>query len=439
MTETTARGATEAGGIDARTWDGGAEGFSRIEDAIQELQAGGMIIVVDDADRENEGDFVMAAEKVSPEAINFMATHGRGIICMPCEGARLDELRIPLMVAAKEGTHDTAFAVSIDAKGTTTTGTSAYDRSATIRAVCDPNTRAEDISMPGHVFPLRAHVGGVLKRAGHTEAAVDLARLAGLTPSGVICEIMHPDGTMARLPELHRVAEEHGLKIISIASLIEHRRKREKLVRKVAEAMIPTEFGGFRANAYESLVDGRVHVAMVLGEIGDGQRILVRVHSECLTGDVFRSLRCDCGTQLQTALGKVAEEGRGVVLYIRGHEGRAIGLTHKLRAYKLQESGKDTVEANMALGFAPDPRDYGIGAQILFDIGVRSMRLLTNNPSKRAGLEGYGLSIVERVPLETEPTEENMAYLQTKRAKLGHLLDNLGQPDPAAPVEGGVP
>jgi 3,4-dihydroxy 2-butanone 4-phosphate synthase/GTP cyclohydrolase II len=403
-----------------------SEGFASIEEAVEDLRTGRMVIVVDDAERENEGDFVMAAEKVTPDAINFMATHGRGIICMPCEGERLDELHIPLMVAAREGSLDTAFAVSIDARGATTTGTSAYDRAATIRAMCQPDTRPEDIQMPGHVFPLRAQQGGVLKRAGHTEAAVDLARFAGLFPAGVICEIMHPDGTMARLDELRRVAAEHGLNIISIADLIQHRRQREKLVRRVAEATIPTVYGRYKAHAYESLVDGRVHVAMVLGEVGDGDRILVRVHSECLTGDVFHSLRCDCGTQLGDALAKIGAEGRGVALYIRGHEGRAIGLTHKLRAYQLQESGRDTVEANEELGFAPDPRDYGIGAQILYDLGVRTMRLLTNNPSKRAGLEGYGLSIAERVPLQTKPTRENLSYLQTKREKLGHLLDDLG-------------
>ena len=411
------------------------EGFDRIEDAIEDIRAGRMVIVVDDADRENEGDFVMAAEKVTPDAINFMATHGRGIICMPCTPERLDELRIPLMVASREGSHETAFAVSIDAKGTTTTGTSAYDRATTIRAVCDPAVGPEDIHKPGHVFPLRAHPGGVLKRAGHTEAAVDLAVLAGLYPAGAICETMHPDGTMARLPELHRVAAEHGLRMVSIADLIQHRRRREKLVRLVAQASIPTVYGAFQTYAYESLVDGRVHLAMALGEIGDGERILVRVHSECLTGDVFHSLRCDCGTQLDDALGKIGAAGRGVVLYIRGHEGRAIGLTHKLRAYQLQEEGKDTVEANVELGFKADPRDYGIGAQILYDLGVRSMRLLTNNPSKRAGLEGYGLSIIERVPLETTPTKENLRYLRAKREKLGHLLDNLEGRDRAAAAD----
>ncbi|CAN5253452.1 bifunctional 3,4-dihydroxy-2-butanone-4-phosphate synthase/GTP cyclohydrolase II [soil metagenome] len=415
------------------------DGFASIEEALEDIRAGLMVIVVDDADRENEGDFVMAAEKVTPDAINFMATHGRGIICMPCEGTRLDELRIPLMVASEDGSLGTAFAVSVDARGSTTTGTSAYDRAVTIRAVCDPATRPEDIAMPGHVFPLRAHAGGVLRRAGHTEAAVDLARMAGLFPAGAICEIMHPDGSMARLDELRRVARDHGLRIISIADLIEHRRKREKLIRRVAEASIPTEFGPFKAHAFESLVDGRVHIAMVLGEVGDGEHILVRVHSECLTGDVFGSLRCDCGTQLRDALQSVRDVGRGVVLYIRGHEGRAIGLTHKLRAYQLQEAGRDTVEANEELGFAADPRDYGIGAQILYELGVRSMRLLTNNPAKRAGLEGYGLSIVERVPLDPRATSENLGYLRTKREKLGHLLDNLPEENlPAAEGEGGA-
>jgi 3,4-dihydroxy 2-butanone 4-phosphate synthase/GTP cyclohydrolase II len=319
----------------------------------------------------------------------------------------------------------TAFTISVDVRDGTTTGISAADRAATIRAIIDPDTRPEDLLRPGHVFPLRYREGGVLKRAGHTEASVDLARLAGLTPAGVLCEVVNEDGTMSRLPDLTTFTKQHGLKLISIADLIEYRRKREKLVLKVASATIPTEHGEFRSVAYESLVDGRVHVAMVLGEVGDGERILVRVHSECLTGDVFHSLRCDCGTQLDSALAQIGQEGRGVVLYIRGHEGRAIGLTHKLRAYQLQEAGRDTVEANVELGFPPDPRDYGIGAQILVDLGVRSMRLLTNNPSKRAGLEGYGLSIVERVPLETRPTVQNLEYLRAKREKLGHLLDNL--------------
>ena len=399
--------------------------FASIEEAVEDIRQGRIVIVVDDADRENEGDFVMAAEKVTPKAINFMATHGRGLICTPCEGKRLEELGIPMMVPSGQAGGETAFAVSVDVRGKTTTGTSAYDRAATVRSMAEAATRPEDIKMPGHVFPLRAREGGVLRRAGHTEASVDLAKLAGLFPAGVICEIMHADGTMARLPELVRVAREHGLRIISIADLIAYRRRGERLVDKVAEASIPTIYGEFRAFAYESTVDDGTHVAMVLGDVGAGGDILVRVHSECLTGDVFHSLRCDCGTQLDDALGKIGAAGRGVLLYIRGHEGRAIGLTHKLRAYQLQDQGRDTVEANEELGFPADPRDYGIGAQILYDVGVRSMRLLTNNPAKRAGLEGYGLSILERVPLQTRPTEHNLAYLKAKREKLGHLISNL--------------
>ena len=411
--------------------DGREPVFATIDEALADIRTGKMVIVVDDADRENEGDFIMAAEKATPESLNFMVTHGRGIVCMPMTQQRLDELRIPLMVSKNNESHGTAFAVSIDVQGRTTTGTSAFDRAATVRSIADPDLRPEDIRMPGHVFPLMAQQGGVLKRAGHTEATVDLARLAGLYPAGVLCEVLHPDGSMARLPELMRVAEEHRLKVILIADLIEHRRHREHLVLRTAEAQIPTEHGEFTAYTYESSVDGMVHVALVLGDVGDGQQILVRVHSECLTGDVFGSMRCDCGDQLHGALAQVGKEGRGVILYIRGHEGRAIGLTHKLRAYRLQEQGRDTVEANVELGFAADPREYGIGAQILVDLGVRSMRLLTNNPAKRAGLEGYGLSIVERVPLETRPTEENIGYLRTKREKLGHLLENL-EPEPEA-------
>ena len=401
--------------------------FAPVEAAVDDIREGRMVIVVDDADRENEGDLIVAAEKVTPESLAFMVRHTSGVVCMPVVGERLDELNIPLMVTDSTDTQRTAFTVSIDVIHGTTTGISAADRAATIRAVIEPQTTAADLMRPGHVFPLRYREGGVLKRAGHTEAAVDLSRLAGLYPAGVLCEIVNDDGGMARLPDLVRFAREHGMKIISIADLIEHRRHREQLVQRVADARIPTIYGEFRAFAYESQVDGRTHVAMVLGEIGDGKDVLVRVHSECLTGDVFHSLRCDCGTQLDDALGKVGAAGRGVILYIRGHEGRAIGLTHKLRAYELQEQGRDTVEANEELGFAADPRDYGIGAQILYDVGVREMRLMTNNPSKRAGLEGYGLSIVERVPLETKPTEENVAYLRAKREKLGHLLSELDE------------
>jgi 3,4-dihydroxy 2-butanone 4-phosphate synthase/GTP cyclohydrolase II len=400
--------------------------FATIEEALEELRAGRMLIVVDDADRENEGDFVMAAEFATPEAVNFMVTHGRGIVCLPTTGERLEELRIPLMVSKNNESHGTAFAVSIDILGRTTTGTSAYDRAATSRAVTDPTLSPNDVRMPGHVFPLRAVEGGVLRRAGHTEATVDLMRLAGLYPAGVLCEVLNEDGSMARLPELSAVAKRHGVKLISIADLIAYRRRTEHFVHEVASATVPTPVGSFRAVAYESELDGRVHVALVLGEIGDGEDVLVRVHSECLTGDVFGSLRCDCGDQLHAAMERVAAEGRGVVLYVRGHEGRAIGLAHKLRAYGLQEQGLDTVEANEELGFPADPRDYGVGAQILVDLGVRSMRLLTNNPAKRAGLEGYGLSIRERVPIEITANAENIAYLRAKREKLGHLLENLG-------------
>ncbi len=397
--------------------------FATIPEAVDEISRGRMVIVVDDADRENEGDLIMAAEKVTPEAIAFMVRYTSGVICMPVAGERLDELQIPLMVAANTDHQHTAFTVSIDARRDVTTGISAADRAATILTVLDGATRPEDLSRPGHVFPLRYREGGVLRRAGHTEASVDLARLAGLFPAGVLCETVNDDGTMARMPDLVRFSQEHGLKLISIADLIEYRRHREVLVKRVAEAAIPTEWGEFRAYAFESLVDDRTHVALVLGDIGDGEKVLTRVHSECLTGDVFGSLRCDCGRQLEQAMALVGDEGRGVILYVRGHEGRAIGLTHKLRAYELQDHGRDTVQANVELGFAPDQRDYGIGAQILADLGVRTMRLLTNNPDKRAGLEGYGLAIDERVPLRTDPTPQNVGYLRAKQEKMGHLLD----------------
>lgn len=397
--------------------------FASIPEAIDEIRKGRMVIVVDDADRENEGDLIMAAERVTPEAIAFIVRHTSGVICMPVIGERLDELEIPLMVAANTDTRRTAFTVSVDARIGVTTGISAADRARTIKAIIDPETEPGDLSRPGHVFPLRYRDGGVLKRAGHTEAAVDLARLAGLFPAGVLCETVNEDGTMARLPDLERFARAHDLKIISIADLIEHRRLNEVLVTKVAEANIPTRHGEFRSFAYESVTDGRTHVALVMGDIDDGQNVLTRVHSECLTGDVFGSLRCDCGGQLARAMELIGREGRGVILYVRGHEGRAIGITHKLRAYALQDRGRDTVEANLELGLPADQRDYGIGAQILYDLGVRSMRLLTNNPEKRAGLEGHGLAINERLPLQTDPTPQNVGYLRAKREKLGHLLD----------------
>jgi 3,4-dihydroxy 2-butanone 4-phosphate synthase / GTP cyclohydrolase II len=406
--------------------EGDAKVFASIPEAIEEIRGGRMVIVVDDADRENEGDLIMAAELVTPEAIAFIVRHTSGVICMPVIGERLDELEIPLMVAANTDTRRTAFTVSVDARYGVTTGISAADRARTIQAMIDPATQPADLSRPGHIFPLRYREGGVLKRAGHTEAAVDLARLAGLYPAGVLCETVNEDGTMARLPDLTLFARAHGLKLISIADLIGHRRQHEVLVAKVAEASIPTRYGDFRSVAYESTVDGRTHVALVKGDMGDGADVLTRVHSECLTGDVFGSLRCDCGEQLDRAMGLIGREGRGVILYVRGHEGRAIGITHKLRAYELQERGRDTVEANLELGFPADQRDYGIGAQILYELGVRSMRLLTNNPEKRAGLEGHGLVIKERLPLQTEPTPQNVGYLRAKREKLGHLLDLPG-------------
>ncbi len=398
--------------------------FSRIESAIKDIQNGRMVIVVDDADRENEGDLVLAAEKVTPEAINFMAAHGRGLICLPCDNQRLDELKIEDMTDNNTSNQETAFTVSIGAKEKITTGISAHDRAATIRAVVDEDTKPEDLSQPGHVFPLRARPGGVLKRAGHTEAAVDLSKLAGLKPVGVICEIMDKDGTMARLSSLEEFSKKHGLKIITIADLIKYRRRTEKLVRKVIEVKLPTKFGTFKALGYESKITNECHMALVKGDVSGKDNVLVRVHSECLTGDVFFSNRCDCGSQMSKALEMINEAGQGVFLYIIGQEGRGIGLINKLKAYKLQEEGQDTVEANKTLGFAPDLRDYGIGAQILADIGITSMRLMTNNPRKIVGLEGYGIEIKERVPIEIEPNSNNIRYLKTKKVKLAHILND---------------
>lgn len=397
--------------------------FASVDEAVKDVEAGKIIIVVDDEGRENEGDFVAAAEKITPETINFMAKHGRGLVCMPCMAERLDELRIPVMVSDNTSLHQTDFAVSIGAKGKITTGISARDRAITIKTVVDSKTKPEDISMPGHVFPLRAKEGGVLTRAGHTEAAVDLARLAGLFPAGAICEIMNEDGTMARLPQLEEVARRHNLKIVTVADLIEYRRRTEKLVKRVAEVELPTRFGDFKAVAYICILDQKTHVALVKGEVAGTKNVLVRVHSECLTGDVFKSLRCDCGDQFEDALRKIEREGKGVFLYM-SQEGRGIGLVNKLKAYQLQEEGKDTVEANLELGFPPDLRDYGIGAQILVDLGLSSIRLMTNNPRKIVGIEGYGLKVTERVPLKVKPHHRNVEYLRTKKTKLDHYLDD---------------
>ena len=398
--------------------------FAPVAKAVEAIKNGEIVIVVDDEDRENEGDLTLAADKVTPEAVNFMARYGRGLVCLPMTGERLDELRIPLMVNDNTSRFETAFAVSIEAREVTSTGISAADRAATVRVAIDPKTKPSDLAQPGHMFPLRARRGGVLVRAGQTEAAVDLARMAGLYPAGVICEIMNDDGTMARVQQLARFAKRHGLLMITIADLIRYRMCNDRLVKRVAGARLPTDHGAFRAYAFESLIDGETHVAIVKGDIGEGREILVRVHSRCLTGDVFHSSRCDCGRQLDVAMGLIASEGRGVLLYLN-QEGRGIGLSNKIRAYELQDQGFDTVEANERLGFKPDQRDYGIGAQILGDLGVRTMRLLTNNPRKFVGLEGYGLSVVETLPLEVPASEFSKAYLKAKKEKLGHKLSSV--------------
>jgi 3,4-dihydroxy 2-butanone 4-phosphate synthase/GTP cyclohydrolase II len=400
--------------------------LSTIEEAVDQIRRGGMVVVVDDEDRENEGDLIMAAEDVTPEAMAFFLEYTSGIFCVPLESQRADELDLPLMVVANTEAQRTAFTVSVDFRHGTTTGISAHDRATTVRALIDPATRPNDLNRPGHIFPLRYRPGGVLRRAGHTEATVDLCRLAGKFPGGVLCEVVSKDKSdMARRPELEEFAKDHDLPIITIADLIRYRRRNEKLVKRVAEATLPTEYGSFQAHVFESLLDGEQHMALVYGDVENVPNVLVRVHSECLTGDALGSLRCDCGPQLRTALAKVAAEGAGVVVYLRNHEGRGIGLAHKIQAYALQEEGHDTVDANLIQGLPVDSREYGIGAQILVDLGVTSMRLLTNNPTKRGGLEGFGLNIVERVPLESRPTSFNIEYLRTKRERMGHLLEGL--------------
>ena len=395
-----------------------------LEEALDELKTGKLLIVVDDEQRENEGDLVMAAEMVTPEAVNFMVTHARGLLCMPMLGERLDELQIPPMVSQNGANNNhTAFTVSVDYKKNTTTGISAPDRAASIRAMVDPTVRPEDFTKPGHLFPLRYHPGGVLARAGHTEAVVDLCNLAGMYPAGIVCEIMDEDGTMSRLPSLEEFAREHDLKILSIAQIIAHRRRHENLIEKVAEARLPTRHGKFKAIAYKSFVDQGEHIALSMGEWEPDEPVLVRIHSECLTGDVFGSIRCDCGEQIELALDIIAKEGTGVFLYMR-QEGRGIGLHNKIKAYSLQDTGLDTIEANQTLGFEPDLRHYGVGAQILQDLGISRLRLLTNNPRKVAGLSGFDLEIVDRVPVEASVNDENRRYMTTKKARMGHILGN---------------
>jgi 3,4-dihydroxy 2-butanone 4-phosphate synthase / GTP cyclohydrolase II len=401
--------------------------LATIADAAAALAGGGMVVVVDDEDRENEGDLIVAAEHATPEVMAFFVRHTSGLICASITAERADELDLPLMVTRNTESQRTAFTVTVDYRLGTTTGISATDRSLTARALVDPNTRPEDLARPGHLHVLRARDGGVLKRAGHTEATVDLARMAGLTPAGVLCEVVTDDRLgMARLPELEKFAEKHGLPLVTIADLIRHRRQTERLVRRTGSARLPTDFGEFRCIAYESLIDHETHLAFVMGEPDGQDNVLVRVHSECLTGDVFGSRRCDCGEQLREALRLIADAGLGAVIYLRGHEGRGIGIAHKLQAYELQDGGLDTVDANVELGLPVDSREYGIGAQILVDLGITTMRLMTNNPAKRGGLEGFGLEIVERVPLHTTPNEENIRYLRTKRDRLGHLLPPQG-------------
>ncbi len=398
--------------------------FAPIEQAVAAIREGRMVIVVDDEDRENEGDLTIAAEKVTPEAINFMARYGRGLICLSMTPEHLDELEIPLMVSQNTSRFETAFCIPIEAKGRTTTGISAGDRASTVLAAIDPATRPADLARPGHMFPLRSRTGGVMVRAGQTEAAVDLARMAGLYPAGVICEVMNEDGTMARVPQLARFARRHGLLIVTIADLIKYRIRTESLVKRVASAKLPTEYGDFQIHVFEHEPDKQTHVALVCGDIRDGKDVLVRVHSMCLTGDVLHSARCDCGEQLDTAMHRIAAEGRGVLLYLN-QEGRGIGLANKIRAYELQDEGFDTVEANERLGFKADQRDYGMGVQILRELGVRSMRLLSNNPRKLVGIEGYGLSVSEWLPLEIPPSESTRRYLKTKKEKLGHKLSSV--------------
>lgn len=403
-------------------------GFASIPEAIEDLRAGKMLILLDDEDRENEGDLIMAAECVTPEDVNFITKHARGLLCCPLSPERADELGLEFMSPRNTALHGTAFTVSVDAVHGTTTGISAHDRAVTIRALADPKTKPEDLARPGHIFPLRAVPGGVLRRAGHTEAVVDLLKLAGMRPVGVLCEILNEDGSMARAPELLEMAQRFGIKAITIADLIKYRRRTEKLVYRVATTRLPTRYGEFTAHAYASEVDDRPYIALVKGELSPDEPCLVRIHSGCLTGDVFHSLKCDCGAQLELAFQKICEEGRGVVLYIPHHEGRGIGLLNKLKAYELQDHGFDTVEANRQLGFKPDLRDYGLGCQVLVDLGLCKVRLMTNNPAKRVGIESYGLQVVERVPLRAGDNKENLRYLITKKERLGHLLDDLPVP-----------